>query len=305
MAVNKYKKYSYKIEASCGCKMTVAIGGYSEDYRQARKRELEAEECPKCAGKRRAEQVKNSLDFELAELEGSEKQIAWAESIRADKIRESKDNKEFIKILGNATSAKLLIENRNEELNTLIEKIIFSNVVIPEKLEDEETFKTIEEEIIVASGYTKETIEKFRRILIKKVETCGYLYYSKEDLERVLIYLKKYAPYKYFIDCRNWALHLLKNSLLDRTDRAFKRLEKEKRATKGLNLAKLQGNIKEIERAKIIRVNILDKLTDTSEKQLIASVTNAVFFIENRENNVCSVIENLKTINAEIEENAR
>lgn len=187
MAVNKYKKYVYKIEASCGCKMTVEIGGYSEDYRQARKRELEAEECPRCAGKRRAEQVKNSLDFELAELEGSEKQIAWAESIRADKIRESKDNEEFIKILGNATSAKLLIENRNEELNTLIEKIIFSNVVIPERLEDEETFKTIEEEIIVASGYTKEAIEKFRRILIKKVETCGYLYFSKEDLERVLI----------------------------------------------------------------------------------------------------------------------
>lgn len=79
----------YEITHSCGHTETVKLFGKTKD-REWRIKKMESEICPDCykqqlieADKKAAEQ--NAAEG-LPELEGSEKQVLWAEKIRADRI---------------------------------------------------------------------------------------------------------------------------------------------------------------------------------------------------------------------------
>ncbi len=87
--------------------------------------------------------------------------------------------------------------------------------------------------------------------------------------------------------------------------KCYEKLKEERRkdAVKGLELAKLKGSGRQIEWAKYIRVTMLCNLSKQADKELIAKQTSAVFFIDNRDKDVYSVIENLQKANEEIEEN--
>lgn len=70
----------YKINYSCGCSGIVQIYG-SVDVRTAKAGELRLQKCPACASR---EAGIRAAEKGLVPLDGSPKQILWAESIRMD-----------------------------------------------------------------------------------------------------------------------------------------------------------------------------------------------------------------------------
>ena len=96
MSKNKYKKYTFHGTYACGHQGKVRKGGYSYEYaEEAANSEFEYD-CPDCRMKELEESRKGdaqkALDeaekIGLAELVGSEKQVAWALTIRSDLIKD-------------------------------------------------------------------------------------------------------------------------------------------------------------------------------------------------------------------------
>lgn len=68
----------YEINYTCGHTSTVQLFGKCSE-RERKIEWMERQECPECRRKREAEEaVKVTEGLELPELEGSEKQVAWA-----------------------------------------------------------------------------------------------------------------------------------------------------------------------------------------------------------------------------------
>lgn len=82
----------YEIKHICGHTETIALFGKHES-RYARIEYLEKQECLECRRKREAEEAeKIGAGLELPELSGSEKQVAWANTIRAKVVQFIKDH---------------------------------------------------------------------------------------------------------------------------------------------------------------------------------------------------------------------
>lgn len=134
----------FSITRSCGHTETINIGGKQSD--RARQAEYEATklcyDCYKAAQAAKQAQANEAAKISANEaglpaLQGSEKQIAWAETLRNEKIAEIKKLREvgikptepafiieavnncFAKI-ENETSAKWFIDNRNQNVQHLI-----------------------------------------------------------------------------------------------------------------------------------------------------------------------------------------
>nr|DAP82251.1 MAG TPA: hypothetical protein [Caudoviricetes sp.] len=135
----------YQIKHACGCIVTHNICGTDVHGERQRKADwLATQLCYECYKKEQTEKAKES-NKDLPSLNGTEKQIAWAESIRAEKIKQLKQtidkniNKEgelfekFEKIVNdeviNNTSAKYWIDNRDKTFD-----VYFLNKLCKDKL---------------------------------------------------------------------------------------------------------------------------------------------------------------------------
>ena len=103
-ARNKYKQEKFYGTFKCGHEGEVYTGGYSDEYRQeAADDKFHHELCPRCEQKRieeerekeREEARKVAGELNLPELEGSEKQINWALSIRNKVVEDLKPSIDY------------------------------------------------------------------------------------------------------------------------------------------------------------------------------------------------------------------
>ena len=121
----------YEITYACGHVEDVQIYGKAAD----REREIAHRERGICKECWKAEQAQAAQEtaktFDLAQLEGSEKQIAWANDIRAklfdkygDQLKAATDEKtkNFMKFLVGQSSAKYWIDRRDATLRQLAQE---------------------------------------------------------------------------------------------------------------------------------------------------------------------------------------
>lgn len=95
---NTYKNMAkYTITHKCGCERTYnIIGKHTERDRKIEW--LETQECPECRRKAEDEAAKAATEgMELPELEGSVKQVAWANTIRAQFIKNIREFSEMVR----------------------------------------------------------------------------------------------------------------------------------------------------------------------------------------------------------------
>lgn len=114
---SKYKQEHFYGTFKCGHEGDLYTGGYSEEYRkQAAEDKFDHELCPHCEQKRieeerekeREEARKVAGEIGLPQLEGSEKQIDWALSIRNKVVEDLKPSIDYAeKILENEPSNKI------------------------------------------------------------------------------------------------------------------------------------------------------------------------------------------------------
>ena len=123
----------YHVEFTCGHTETVTITGGDALYREGRKAWMEQNQvCPVCYRRERLEaehkdvfSVLDDMGISIPALEGTEKQVAWAEEIRLNFLKKfvatfgGKKLKEgfqerFASIFAAANSAAFWIENRGE-----------------------------------------------------------------------------------------------------------------------------------------------------------------------------------------------
>lgn len=109
----------YTITHKCGCERTYnIIGKHTERDRKIEW--LEGQDCPECKREAEDEAAKAATEgMDLPELEGSVKQVAWANTIRAAFILQARENEAItdvskaITVLSAETSAKEFIDWRN------------------------------------------------------------------------------------------------------------------------------------------------------------------------------------------------
>ncbi|MBQ3349521.1 MAG: hypothetical protein IJG38_03925 [Thermoguttaceae bacterium] len=82
----------YQVEHSCGCVKTYQLYGPTKE-RHSRIAWLETQECPDCRREREnAENAKKAEEAGRPELTGSEKQVAWANTIREKAVHELQES---------------------------------------------------------------------------------------------------------------------------------------------------------------------------------------------------------------------
>lgn len=112
----------YEIHYQCGCVKNVEIGGKIKT-RQERADWMAGQICYVCKAKAEKEEALSKIEVpEMPELEGSEKQASWANSIRdgliakAARINEENRNN-FLANVAEKVTAKFFIDNRNFIMN--------------------------------------------------------------------------------------------------------------------------------------------------------------------------------------------
>ncbi len=113
---NKYERETFTGTFSCGHEDSVEVGGYSEEYRKQAALGKFDGLCPHCQQKKieeerereREEARKVAGELKLPELQGSEKQIKWALSIRNRAVEELKPSIDY--------AERLLEENPSNNL---------------------------------------------------------------------------------------------------------------------------------------------------------------------------------------------
>lgn len=142
----------YEINHTCGHTETVQLFGKCSE-RERKIEWMERQECPECRRKHEAEKAaKITEGMELPELTGSDKQVAWANSIRAKfiegiKMSEGIKKEAAIKLICKVTDAKTFIDCRFYSLNELLTDLFREQVALAEtvkKIAEEE--ETTEEE---------------------------------------------------------------------------------------------------------------------------------------------------------------
>lgn len=124
----------YTITYSCRHEGTIELFGPTKE-RVQRISYLETQLCPDCYKKAQEAEIKEAMEeFNPSPLEGSEKQIAWAEKIRYGFIMEAKKQetsntqseaikKAIITFFAGQTSAKFWIDNRDKSLTDMVRDI--------------------------------------------------------------------------------------------------------------------------------------------------------------------------------------
>ncbi|MEE0100374.1 MAG: hypothetical protein U0I48_01370 [Acutalibacteraceae bacterium] len=113
----------YEITYSCGHMGTVELFGSNKE-RERRMANIEKYHvCPDCENAATKKQLESDKSASLPELEGTEKQIAWAVDLRQQFIKACKENNmpEYVKpvydyILANVTDSRVWIDNRSNLL---------------------------------------------------------------------------------------------------------------------------------------------------------------------------------------------
>lgn len=86
------------ITFSCGHEGTIEVFGKAEERERKIKYLKEFGLCSACyKAEKQAEEKSFAVKYELPELQGSEKQISWAESIRMEKIKAFENEKPAIR----------------------------------------------------------------------------------------------------------------------------------------------------------------------------------------------------------------
>lgn len=190
MAKSQYKKKKYSYKYACGHQGTVYIGGYTEEYREERAKEIFSEECPSCRHKKEYENaLKKSKKRELPDLQGSEKQINWATSLRIRKLEELDDyiNKqedpmilEVYQRLLSKTSSEFWIDNRAKEAITILaivkNEILDENISMEEQYDLEMEAEILKEQTVIPNNYN----DKLVRIKVKSKTI--FLISDKDDV---------------------------------------------------------------------------------------------------------------------------
>ena len=139
---------------SCGCEGSVDIVGKSKDRAYKIERAFD-NLCPECFEKQKQEKYEKALESseKYAKLEGTEKQIKWAETIRMEQIEYARKtgsgrSKFLIKHLATITSAKQFIDTRNKK--SYLDSIYHEDIVKLVRKEKEQN----------AAAETKNKIDK-------------------------------------------------------------------------------------------------------------------------------------------------
>jgi hypothetical protein len=135
----------YSITHICGHGEEYYITG-RRDYKEWRIKCLEQELCPECKKKEELERIKKiEEEFGLQDLQGSEKQIEWARTIRADRVCDEDATFELIEDMAKITSAKWWIDNKMYALSALENEIKKNS----KRVEEREKQKLIDAECTV------------------------------------------------------------------------------------------------------------------------------------------------------------
>lgn len=111
----------YTVTHTCGHEVEYQLFGKHTE-RDRKIEWLSGQECPECRRKAKEEAAKEATaGMELPELEGSEKQVKWANTIRGTMIEAARKNSvcadevkdKMISVVASVTSAKEFIDNRN------------------------------------------------------------------------------------------------------------------------------------------------------------------------------------------------
>ena len=207
-------KYTVTCE-SCGSDMTVNLIG-KHTTRQW-KLENYTWKCDDCIEKERQEKLKiqleNDVKNKLPELTGSEKQVKWAVTIRQtilDKIelhlKEESETEEFkqkLEIFKSQTSAKYLIDNRNNAHEAVM------NMEIPKSNDELVKEYQEEEKHIIRKTESNEVVE------ISVKEHIISLKFKRDDLFRKIAKENKYS---WSYDSSSWvrSIENLNGNVIDR-----------------------------------------------------------------------------------------
>jgi len=191
---------------SCGHEGRVDIIGPSKDRDWKIERAFD-KRCPDCYSKwleeeqirKNNEAIEKAKEMELPELIGSEKQVAWANTLRQQlieniqnkmvKIEERKGNKElantiFDFILTTKTAAKWFIDNRFDFSNV---EELFRTIKAELPTVEEVVEKKITEEVKVESAISPEEIKHDGIIEILATETKISVKFEKNDDFRTIV----------------------------------------------------------------------------------------------------------------------
>lgn len=119
----------YNITHSCGHEHEYNLFGKHTE-RDRKIAWLEKQECPECRRKAEDEAAKEATaGMELPELQGSEKQVKWANTIRAQFIEEAREKylntEKAIEYIASVKEAETFIDWRNETVEELL-RVIFA-----------------------------------------------------------------------------------------------------------------------------------------------------------------------------------
>lgn len=121
----------YTVIHTCGHEIVYQLYGKHVE-RERKIKWLSGQECFQCRRKAEEEELKAAIvGIDLPDIEGSEKQVKWAQEIRAqfvatarrynkvDKIKPYVDFQKALSLISSVTTAKEFIDNRGKDLASL------------------------------------------------------------------------------------------------------------------------------------------------------------------------------------------
>lgn len=187
----------YTITCACGHEHTFSLVGPHKS-REWYLEKAKDEDCPACKEEARKAAIEfenkvaaeKSAEMELPELEGSPKQVAWANTLRIAfiDIMEKKMSKvkpeyadmfqRFYEMITSETSAKFFIDTRDENISELFRKFV-------EEHKDEEIEAEIKEET-TETVKTAETVKPGTAEIVIEKETIKAIYMRDSDFIAVV-----------------------------------------------------------------------------------------------------------------------
>lgn len=135
---------------SCGHEGRINIIGPTKDRQWKADRHFDNNLCEECKKEKIKQENENSkqksLELELPELEGTEKQVDWANTIRLEILDKIKDSDVYDFIAMNETKASFWIDNRNIDIEKYYKDNLDKKV---KQLEDKEKIEEINAEATV------------------------------------------------------------------------------------------------------------------------------------------------------------
>lgn len=174
--------------AECGTSVTIVGSNRKEADRKAEWHEAQGHICPECEGKHRAEEnakaAQANRELGLPELTGSEKQIAWAETIRKDMLARAEKIGELIAAAKSAEHMESLSRDGRAEIKEEFSKLL-SGVSDAERYALHYAF----DETIRAIG-TSERYAVFLTILRKQTRASWWIDNRDIKLARIVTNLR-------------------------------------------------------------------------------------------------------------------